>query len=366
MNNELIKGHQLMALLFLSRLVPVVVTFPIITGMPMVQDAWLVVTLSTLAIIPVVLWLAWLGRPFPRKTMIEYNEDLLGKTAGKLLSLLLGSFLFFITVTTARQIGEAYTVAIMPETPIGVFIVVIVLLGANAARGGLELVARLADGTFWVVLAAVVAVLVLPANAMRPENLRPMLAGGLRAIAEPAWGSWVIFLEFLIVGVVAPFLTRPTDAQRFSLYAVAITGAVGIAFAIVLVSVFGVLASALTLPVYSLSRLIAIGEFFERVEIIPMGVWTISAGIKIAFFLWANAVSLARFLGLRDHQSLIYPLAILVINFSIILFDNIIDFEIRAEPHGSGVVVTAVFLLSAMILSVARLLKGRQSEGDVG
>ena len=47
-SNDLIQGHQLMAVIFVSRLVPITVTFPSITGISVPQDGWIVMFISTL------------------------------------------------------------------------------------------------------------------------------------------------------------------------------------------------------------------------------------------------------------------------------------------------------------------------------
>jgi spore germination protein KB len=360
----LIQGHQLMAMLFLARMVPITVTFPAITGIPIPQDGWIAVLLSVLATIPVALWIVWLGLSFPGKTIVEYSEILFGKVVGKLLGL--GLILFFLgkAATTARAIGEAYAVAIMPETPIVIVMAVMVFLGANAAHGGLEVVGRMAESVFWMVLFFALLVLVLPANAMKVENLRPVLPGGLGAAVGEAGTSWIIFLETIVVGMIMPFLTCPSDARRFSLYAVGAAGLVGVGFAAVLVAVFGVLAPSLTLPAFSLGRMISVGGFLERVEVIPMGVWTVSAGIKIACFIWASAVGLAQVFGLQRYQPLVYPLGVLTVSLGLSLFKNITDVEMMVDPRGSGVCIIVALVSYMTILSLARLLRGHRAEAN--
>lgn len=357
-----IQGHQLMAIIFLGRMVPITITFPMITGIPTPQDGWIAMLLATLATILVVLWIVWLGLSFPRKTIVEYSEILLGKVMGKLLSLALIFYFFGKAVVTARAVGEAYATAIMPETPIVVIMGIMVFLGANAAYGGLEVMGRMAESVFWIVLAVVVLVLILPANAMRPENLRPVLSGGLGAVAGAASVSWIIFLENMVIGMIVPFLTRPSDARRFSVYGVGIAGLVGAAFAAVVVAAFGVLAPALALQAFSLGRLISVGGFLERIEVLPMGIWTICAGIKTACFLWASAVGLAQVFGLQRYQLLVYPLGVLTVSSAVDFFESIIDTETMARLDGIGMLIIVVHVGLLTILSLARLFKARWAE----
>ena len=88
----LIQGHRLMAMLFLARMVPITSPFRP-SGYPIPGDGWIAVLLSVLATIPVALWIVWLGLSFPGKTIVEY-EILFRKVVGKLLGL--GLILFFL------------------------------------------------------------------------------------------------------------------------------------------------------------------------------------------------------------------------------------------------------------------------------
>ncbi|NLN19439.1 MAG: endospore germination permease [Firmicutes bacterium] len=365
-SNDLIQGHQLMALIFVSRLVPITVTFPSITGISVPQDGWIVMFISTLGAIPVVLWINWLAQAFPRRTIVEYSEILLGKIAGKALSLVFVFYLLLIAGITARQVGEAYTAAIMPETPILVFMGVIAFVAGNAAYNGVEVVGRVAETVFWIVLVVTVVVLTLPMNAMRFENLRPVLPGGLGIIVKETATSWIIFLEIIVSAMIVPFLTRPSDARRFSLLAVGGVGLVGMSFAAVLVAVFGVLTPTLTLPAFSLGRLISIGDFLERIEVIPMGIWTVSAGVKMSFFLWAGAVGLAQICGLRRYQPFVYPLCVLSVSLGVLLFDDVMEMERFSAPERSGICIMVIVLGFMTVLTLARLLRGNRTSGDGG
>lgn len=359
-----ISGRQLTAMLVLSRIVPITITFPMITGSRVPQDTWIASLLAMILSIPFVLFVAHLGLRFPGKTIVEYSEALLGKYFGKLVGLILVLYWIHVAAIVVRELGEAYTVAIMPETPILAFMIAMGFLAANAARNGLEVVGRMGENGVWVVLFFLTVMFLLPSESMRFKNLAPVLARGFRPIAEPVGTALSFsFTPFVVVSMLLPYLNRPKDAARYSVYAVLVSGLLMTWLVVVLVAVFGPTVSALTMPAYSLSRMISIANFLERIEAVTMGAWTLSAGIKLALFLWASAVGLAQLFGISRFQPLVYPLGAIIVAFGTLSFESLVDMQIFFEFRNSGVYSLTVTLGTTVVLYLAALLRGRLSPG---
>lgn len=355
-----IPARQLLALLLISRLVPITLAFPLITDIPVPQDAWLASLASAFIALPPLLLVAYLGTKFPGLTIIQYTQVLLGPYLGRAAGLALIWYWLHIASTVARELGEAYTAAIMPETPILVFMAVMVLLGANAARNGLEVVGRMGEHSVWIILAFLGVIAVLPYDVMEFSNLLPVLAGGISTTLGPTLNSTAFFMELIILGMILPHLNKPDRAARYTIYTVIISGLIITWFAAVLVQVFGPTVSALTLPTYSLSRMISIAEFLERIEALSMGAWTLSAGIKLALFLWACSVGLAQLLGLARYQPLVYPLGALAVAMGLSLYESNLDLELFLSWQNYGLYSTGLVTGLITALYLAYLVRARQ------
>jgi len=359
-----ISGRQLAALLVLTRAMAVTMTFPTAAAVKPPQDIWIVTLLGTLVSVLFVLLVARLGLRSPDKTIIEQAELLLGKYLGKLVGIVLVWYWMSVACGAARELGEAYTVAIMPETPVLVFMVATVFPAANAARNGLEVVGRMGESILWVVLFFAALVLVLPYDQMRFKNLAPVLARGFRPLMLPTGTVVSFFLEFIILGMILPYLARPRDATRYSVHAVLASGLVMTWFAVALVAVFGPALPDLAMPAFSLSRMISIANFFERIEAVTMAAWTLSCVIKLALFLWGCAVGLAQVFGVSRYQSLVYPLGAMTCALGILSFESnpALQRFLRFEVFGVYSLIitvgtTAVLYLAAFFRS--RLPLGR-------
>ncbi|MCR4403632.1 MAG: spore germination protein [Firmicutes bacterium] len=358
-----ISARQLAGLLVLTRLVLVTMAFPTAAAVQQPQDAWIVAIVGTAITVPFVMLVAYLGIRFPDKTVIEQAELLLGKYLGKLVGMVLIWYWVLVASSTAREVGEAYTVAVMPETPIIVFMVGAVLLAANAARSGLEVVARLGESTMWVVLSLALLVLVLPYDQMNPKNLAPVLARGFRPLIAPIGMIASFYLELIILGMVIPCLTRPRDATRFSLYAVFVSGLVMTWFVVDLAAVFGPCASDIVMPAFSLTRMISIAAFFERIEAVILAAWTLSGVIKLALFLWASAVGLAQLFGVSRYQSFAYPLGAMIVAFGILFYDSNPALQRFLEFENFGIYSFVVIVGTTLVLYATALLRGKLYPG---
>ena len=354
-----ISGRQLAAMLVLSRIVPMTITFPTITGIQVPQDAWIASLLAMVLSIPFVLFVVYLGLRFPDKTIIEYSEALLGKYPGKLVGLVLILYWIGTAADVARAFGDAYTIAIMPETPILVFMIVMVFLAANAARNGLEVVGRMGENGVWVVLFFLILMFILPYDEMNFKNLAPVLSRGFRPLLEPIGTAISFFMQFIVLGMIIPYLNKPKDAARYSVYAVLVSGLLITWLAAVLVAVFGPTVSGLAMPAYSLGRMISIADFLERIEAITMGAWTLSSGIKLALFLWASAVGLAQLFGISRFQPLVYPIGAMATAFGILFFESYVDMQRFFEFRNWGIYSLVITLGTTAVLYLAALIRGR-------
>lgn len=321
-----ISGSQLAAILILIRLVPYSIHYPLVNITEVSQDTWIGALLSTIVSIPLVLLMVHLGLKFPNKSIIEYSQLLLGKYLGKLVGLILVWYWITVAAVTARAVGEAYTTAFMPETPILAFIITTAFLACNAARNGVGVLGKMSELILPIVTGTGLAVIILNYSEMRFRNLLPVLSKGVQPVVKTTGVGIAFFMEFIVLGMILPYLNKPRDAPRFSVYAVLFSGLLMTVFTVSLVAVFGPTTSSLSFPTFSFTRMISIGQFLERIEVIPVGAWTLTSGITLAVLVWASALGLAQILGASRFQPLIYPLGTITVAFGMLFFRSFVDF----------------------------------------
>lgn len=321
-----ISGFQFFALLLVIRLVPVTLICPTVNLVSNPATAWINDVIGSVLALPLIWLIVNLSRRNPDKTIIGYAGDLLGPVAGKAAGFLIVLFFFMIAATVLRVLGETLVAGIMLATPILVFIVSSAFLAANITRNGLEIEARLASFLMPIVVLLLVLIVVLAANYMDPQYLRPIFfPGGLTELVWPTASVLSYYTEYLVIGMLVPYLNHPERAMAISAGAVLFTLAILIMQCLALASVFGPLVSSLTMPAFALVQIVSIGPFFERIESLIASIWIFTAGLKLTLFFWASTVGLSQLLRLKSHPPLAYPLAGLMVPVSILSYEGLIE-----------------------------------------
>ena len=320
-----ISSGQFLALLVLSRMLAALIDAPTLTVTSVEHDAWISIILSTLLAIPWGLILVRLSTMFPGMTIIEYSQVILGPWLGRIVGLVFIVFFLHQSAYSVRIASAAYVTTIMPETPIIVFVSILTYLSANAARSGIEVLARASTVSFFVTLVMLVLLLILPMNVMDFTNLLPIMARGWQPVPEGMLSSFAIYGELIVMTMLIPHLNRPQDAGRFVVYALLLTGFLFTWFTTAIAAVFGPIMSTLIMPAFSLGRLIQFALAIERVEVIPLVGWTISTGVKQSLFMWAAMLGIAQWFNLAELRALAYPVGALIAALSTWLFKSIFD-----------------------------------------
>lgn len=352
-----ISPRQLYALLVLSHLETTTSVLPSLTTALAGRDSWLTVTLAILASLPLGLLAVWLGRRFPQQTLVQYSSTLLGKPLGFLAGLLYIWFFVHIASLVIRESAVGFNLSVLPKTPPIVLIGILALLAAVTARGGLEVIGRLAESSFVFIVFFTLLTLFLPINLAHFERLQPFLARGISRVFTAALIPLGLLGEIVAVNMALPYLTKPEKATRTLLYTVLTSGVFILLFTIMTTAVFGRTASNLTLPPFKLARMISIGNFLERIEVIVLVVWTIIALIKSSFYMWIGTLGSAQLFNLKGYRELVFPLGIIIIFLSIQAYENFADALTFYTPRVWGVYSLTIEVGLLLLLGAAALLK---------
>ncbi|MGE5417565.1 MAG: GerAB/ArcD/ProY family transporter [Acidobacteriota bacterium] len=361
-----ISGRQFMALLIISRMTPVILICTSINLVKYSSTAWVNEALGSLLALPMVWLIANLSSKYPDQTIVQYAETLLGRFFGKTIGLIFIITVVMTSATVLRSLGETITIAMMPGTPILVFLLMVVFLAANAARNGLEVYTRIAEILAFVTIFIMAMLVILNYNIMDFKELKPLyFPEGIAPLIPPTSSVLSYFCEFFVLAMLVPYLRKPQQAVRFSLLAVMITGSMLVFLCIGMTAVFGGTVNSLSLPAFTLARQVSLMHFFERIESLVAIVWFFAAGTKVAFTLWAASVGFAQLFQLRDYRPLVYPVAGIVGSLSLISYSSIV--ELICFLNRPMIVFSFIFVPLLLILFYsAHIMKKHSSGGKAG
>ncbi|BCV22495.1 GerAB/ArcD/ProY family transporter [Moorella sp. Hama-1] len=359
-----ISPRQAAVLLWFAILPTAILFLPSLLALRAHQDAWLAVIVATLAAGGTALAVYLLAQRFPHYTLFQYCELILGRVAGKGVALVFVLAFFLLNATVIREFSEFLATAVMPETPCLFFSLSLMAVGVYAARNGLEVIARCTDFIMPLLVAFIVIILLFATPEMTVRNLFPVMEYGPRPVLGGALVTWSFLGQVIIMAAYGAFVNSPR-ALGLSL----VTGLAGIVFFLGLMTMgiifaFGPFeASRLIFAGYTLARVVSLGQFFERIEVLFLAIWVAGVFIKITLNLYVTALGLASVIGLKEYRPLVAPLGALNVVISIISYKNLSEVRhdlLMVEP---GWTLTWQLLLPALLLVVA-WLRGKRRTGS--
>nr|WP_150959960.1 endospore germination permease [Aneurinibacillus sp. XH2] len=330
------------------------------------QDAWIAAVIGT----GLGLCLSWLytvvGKRNQGLTLMEMNDKAFGSLAGKIISL---TFVFFTFVTSAEQVyfmGQFITIQILPGTPMWAVNITCIMLVLYSVRLGLVTIARSADILFLFVVFLFFILLVALSPQIDINHLGPVMAEGPKPIIKASVFYMsifsltpVVFLMFYPSGV-----NKPDKANRAFVIGAAIGGAVLILMIFLAIAVLGAQMTEMQVyPSYSLAKMINVGDFFQRVEVIVATLWFVTIYYKMTILFYVSATGLTHIFKLKDYRPLTLPLGMILAILSLIVHPDYAHNDYYNKqiwlPYGG----TYGIILPLVLLAVTSFRRNAKNKG---
>ena len=288
------------------------------------QDAWISALLGIGVGIALVALYSALGNRYSSMTLAEYSEIILGKWLGKVVSILYFAYFFLLAAIVLRSMGDFLTTYELPHTPIVATHILLLLVVIMALRLGLETFSRTTEFFFpWVLILSLMIIFFI-APQIEFKNLQPMIEDGVKPIIRasiPFIGNPL--LQLVVFLMIFPSINRTPGNKTGFLAGFLIGGILLFLFSLLTIFVLGVDLTARHLyPTYDLAKQINVGNFVQRVEAITSFLWFITIFIKLTICFYASALCLAQTLKLKDYRIVIFPLAMIMLVLSLLVFPN--------------------------------------------
>ncbi|GIP32615.1 endospore germination permease [Paenibacillus sp. J2TS4] len=365
MNSDKITVRQLAILLILFTIGTTILIVPAIMAETAKQDAWIAAILGT--IFGVVL--AWLytviGNRYPHLTLIEMINEAFGPWLGKAFSLTLVFFAFVTASELVYFMGDFITAQILPETPIEAIHITYVLLVVYTVRFGLVTLVRSAEILFPFFVVLFVGLIVFISPQMELQNLLPVLDNGVKPVFQASlFYTSVFFLPSILFLMFFPSAVNdPKKANRALIVGTAIGGTVltvMIAWAVIVLGAETTARQAY--PSYSLAKLINVGKFLQRIEVIMAIMWFITIYYKMSVYFYVSVTGLAQILNFKEYRSLTLPLGMMLVVLSLIVHPDYVHSDTYDKETWFPYVSTYGLVLPLMLLLLSALRNKRNKD----
>ncbi len=292
------------------------------------QDVWISMLLLIVIGSLFIVLTSTLSKLYFGKTIIGINKEILGKKLGLIINLLY--IMYFITLASIllREITDIIKVITLNETPIVVICIQVAVLVFFATYYGLEVIAR--SNEIYSILAFIgfffTVLLLVP--IMELDRLQPIIGNGFKPIVKGVFP----LLGFTYGEMAIFFMIIPYVNNKKHLTKILIGSGVVASLTLLLLILSSILVldineaeSSIFAPI-SIARLINIGDFFSRVEVVFNFTYFATVFIKLCLCFYAGVLAFSEVSKLSFYRPVIIPLLIIVISLSELLFSNIVEF----------------------------------------
>lgn len=300
-----------------------------------------------------------LAEKFPGLTLIKIMDVIYGYYLGKIISAFYVGHFLLIAALNLRVLGNFFTSTVMPETPLLVFLVLLVLVCASAVRNGIEVIARCS-----IVLTALIVIQLTFSTALAVKDLEltnflPVFDLSLQdfikashIVAVVPFGETVVFL------MVIAFLNDVGQAKR-SVALALITASIFLIIAEIRdIGILGALAPFQTYPALEAVRFINVRDIITRIEIIIINAYIAIIFLKVTVLYYATVLGTAQLLQLRSYRPLVLPVGALVVSLSVLVVEfsgEVMKFITNTYPFYCLPFEVGIPLLSLIITNLKEL-----------
>jgi len=328
------------------------------------QDAWVAILIAAVLgfLIGSVLVIS-LGLRFPGKNFVEYAIELVGPLGGRILGFLWGGFYLVVNGIIVREFGELLKTEVMPETPLIVFVVMILSMAVFGVYLGLEVFARVNEIVFPLFLGVLLLLLLTGLPEMDFRNLQPVFQHRFPDIMVSAANLLAFYGEGVVLAMFLPYMRQPEEAKRVQYEIPIILNFTMLLVIVGVIAYFGAgEAARMVFPTFELAKAVRLG-FVERIESLFVGIWVTSVGVKVMVISYVTVLALAHSLSLRDYRPLVFPCGLILAVLSVLQFadtNHIREFLARYWiPFG----FTFQWFIPFLLYLVALVRKKDQSGG---
>ena len=320
MENKFLLGRkELLCVLINLFTVKMLFTYPrnmvILSG----NAAWLQCIFVSLVFLLIYIISIFLYEKIGKINIIKACEKTGGKPLKIIVGLVISIILFSNISVTTRAFPESIKIVLLPLTPIKIITLVFLIISGIGAYVGVYSISRI--HALFIPIAGILmvlfAILLIPYADI--NNLFPVFGTGTQNIFLYGIESISIFGDLIVLFILIPFFENFKMIKTSGRTAVIISGIVSTVIVLLYNLIYSYPASTEFLfPVYNMTRIIRIGDFFQRLEAFFEFIWSISILLYSSIYIFAICYLWKEIFDLKYYKQLIIPVTVIMGSLSFI------------------------------------------------
>lgn len=331
------------------------------------QDSWAGILLSSTLFLPILLLYARIIRLFPSQDLFSIMIKVFGSLWGKILSASMTLYAIYLGALVLKNTTQFITDLNLTSTPGEVIFIILSLLALWALIHGPENLARLSKFILPILLFTIVFTCVIGFRDMDFNNIKPVLHTDYKILLSQSMifltvplGESIICLPFF--GAVSSLV----NPLKVFLKALAITTGIAVLASLRDVLILGTgTANMYYYPSYQTITIIALGDFFTRIEVLVGLSLMMACFIKFASCVYISSLGLTKIMEFPNPKHAIVQCLLVTITLSSMVYSNTIEM-LNFIPYYPYIAVIFQIFLPLAILIGAEIKMRKKSPKSPG
>lgn len=248
------------------------------------------------------------------ESILEISENLGGKTFKIITGLLSVGLILVKTSGHIKLFIESIQMVLLQNTQTEIIVIILGIALIIGAYSGIESLSIISGLFLPVVITVLASFFVLLIPSLDINNLAPILGTGPKSIFLDGIKSLSLFADLFILNFLLPYCKDKDSLKKSGFRAIIFNSAIFLTFMLVYSSVFPYpISSEYIIPIFQLTRIVEIGDFFGRFEAFFEFVWAISFLIYASINIWVLSVIWKKTFDLKYHEPVIIPMTVFAI-----------------------------------------------------
>jgi len=321
---EKITSYQFLAIMFLA---PYGTASLFFTTPETKNDVWIALLFYAFTSIIIQMIYVNLFNKYPKDSIVTYLPKIYGKYIGFILSVIYIYFFAYDAARGLRDFTELTSSFALIRMPVYIIVSVFMIIVTYSVYKGIENIGNMAQMGFLIVIASTIIIymlLFMTQNSLHFESLFPILHKGFIDVISKGWKlSTFPYGEFVVMTMLYSFLLQKNELKKTIISASIIEGISLALNNILFIAALGYeLASSSDYPLLETLRLVHIGDFLNRLDIIFVVVLMLGGFFKISILMYASVLGISQLFKIKNWGLLCSVLGIIISITSLIIAEN--------------------------------------------
>lgn len=310
-DNDQISSAQLAAILSITMMGIGILSLPRALVEKVGPDSPFIILVGVAIVLVLGLIISKLSNKFPKETIVEFGNSLLGKFIGALISFGLFGFYLVFSAIEVRMFGEIMKTYLLINTPIEVLMITYMLAVIYVVRSGIETIARMSQILFPIVLFTSVITMIPLLPELDFTHFLPLLKTPPIKMIKALPLMVFSFLGLELTLLFSPSVIDKKNIKKYVIFSIMLIGFIYFNTVVVTIARFGLVeTSHIIWPALEIFKTVDIpGAFIENIHIYTIAIWVFSVLMTTVGFYFAASFTLRHIIKSAKQDYLVLPLA---------------------------------------------------------